>query len=126
LGALSDRLGRRETLCLSYFLEAVGIVGLMHIKGAAMLSGAMFLLGFSYGGFVAILGPVIREFFGPAHMGKIMGFVFTSGALAGPLGPLLGGYLSDVGSYWWSFSLAAVLSGAAVLLCFLCRPPHYE
>ncbi len=125
MGTLSDRLGRKNTLALCFGLQGLTLLVASAASGAAMLSALMGVMGLAYGGFVALYGPILGEFFGLAHMGKIIGLSFTNGILAAILGPyILGGYLVDAtGGYQWSFILAGVACGAGALLAFLSRPP---
>lgn len=125
MGTLSDRLGRKNTLALCFTLQGLALLALSVANGAAMLSLLMGILGLAYGGFVALYGPIMGEFFGLAHMGKVMGLSFTNGIWAAILGPyILGGYLVDAtGSYQWPFILAGVACGAAAVLAFLAHPP---
>jgi MFS family permease len=125
MGALSDRLGRRHTLTLCFALQGLVLLSMTLAEGRAVLSASMAVLGLAYGGFVALYGPIMGEFFGLTHMGKIMGLSFTNGIWAAILGPLiLGGYLVDVtGNYQWSFVLAGVACIVAALMAFLIQPP---
>lgn len=125
MGALSDRLGRRNTLTLCFALQGLVLLTMTLTEGRAMLSISMAVLGLAYGGFVALYGPIMGEFFGLTHMGKIIGLSFTNGIWAAILGPyILGGYLVDVtGSYQWSFALAGVACIVAAFLSLLAHPP---
>ena len=89
-----------------------------------MLSALMGILGLAFGGTVALFGPIIGEYFGLTHMGKVMGLLMSYGIWAAILGPfVLGGYLVDVtGSFQQSFVTAALICGIATIVAFLSRP----
>lgn len=124
IGALSDRIGCRRALLLSFVLVSLSFIALLAARQAAAFYGVMLLLGFGYGGFVALFGPLMGELFGVAHLGKIIGVAFTNGALAGLLGPALAGFLFDLtGSYQWPLRLGVAFSLAGLGLLPLLHPP---
>ncbi|MDO8491986.1 MAG: MFS transporter, partial [Dehalococcoidia bacterium] len=83
----------------------------------AALYVVMLITGVSFGGFSSVFAPLIGEYFGLTHLGKIVAGVFSNGAPAGLIGPLLAGYIFDTtGSYHWAF----VASGAMCFLAVAC------
>ena len=54
----------------------------------------------SFGGFFAVISPLVAEFFGTCSHGAILGLVIFVSTLGGSIGPLLAGYIFDInGSY---------------------------
>jgi MFS family permease len=123
MGGLSDQMGRKTTLGMSYLLQGMMMFCLLAAKNSAGLFIVMAIIGLSYGGWSTVFAPLTGEFFGLRHMGKILAAAFTCGAFSGVLGPFLGGYLFDVtGTYQWAFIIAGLICLAAFLLSFLITP----
>jgi MFS family permease len=76
----------------------------------------LFLLLFSpgFGGSMVLRGAILREYFGRASFGKMIGIVLGSASVGGILGPTLAGYAFDrVGAYtlvWQAMSLVCALA----------------
>jgi OFA family oxalate/formate antiporter-like MFS transporter len=124
MGAVSDPIGRRPALAISLALQALSFVGLALPTGAASLLAAAALYGFAYGAVTALMPAIVADFFGPAHVGSLVGVIF---AIAGPpaaFGPLLGGVVFDMtGSYAGAFGTAATLNVLALALLAFARAP---
>ncbi|MFQ5924370.1 MAG: MFS transporter [Dehalococcoidia bacterium] len=124
MGPLSDRIGRKSAWIICSALISVTILGLGAVNNAATAYLLIVFLGFSYGGLVAVFGPLIGEFFGLTHMGKIMGIFFTCGTISGLIGPTLAGYLYDfTGSYDRAFLFGGMFCALAIILSLFVRPP---
>ncbi len=111
LGALSDRLGRKNLLALGYVFRLVGIVLLLAARGEGMLLlGAVFLgLGFNTPG--GLIPALVADVYGARSVGLLMGSLSTTHQIAGALGVWSAGYLFDVtGSYTLPFGFMAALS----------------
>lgn len=120
MGALSDRIGRRTVLTISYCIEGIVFLSLIWVGNITSLYLVMFITGFSFGGFSSVFAPTVGEYFGLTHMGKILAAAFSNGAIAGVLGPWLAGYIFDVsGSYRAAFMVAGALCFVAVACSFL-------
>lgn len=117
MGAISDRLGRKSVMAFSYFLEGASLLSLVWVNDTASLYIVMFITGISFGGFSSVFAPLVGEYFGLTHLGKIVAAAFSNGAPAGIIGPLLAGYIFDVsGSYQWAF----IASGAMCWIAVAC------
>ncbi len=85
-----------------------------------------FVLLFSpaYGGGVSLRGAIVREYFGRALFGRLMGIILGMAAMGGVIGPSVAGWVFDnVGSYqgvWLVFAGTTVI--AIVLLLRLKTP----
>jgi len=126
-GLLSDRLGRKPVLILVFITQALGLLALLVAGNLATLYVVVAFLGLAYGGFVALMGPIVGEFFGLKHMNRILGIYFTVGVPAGFLGPSLAGYLYDLTqSYTPAFLLISFSCLISAGLAFLTRSPLRE
>lgn len=83
----------------------------------ALLVVFALLLGFAYGGFVALGPEVAAVLFGVVGLGGIMGLVFMSTGLGGLIGPPLAGWLADASDgIGVPIGLATVVSALAFAL----------
>ncbi|HEY7852122.1 MAG TPA: MFS transporter, partial [Caulobacteraceae bacterium] len=115
-GALGDRLGRRNTLVLGVALFAAASaacawapsLGLLLAGRAVQGIGAALLMPAS----LAILGA---SFSGEAK-GRAVGAWGAAGAVAGAVGPVLGGWLIDTAGWRWIFLINLPLAAGAIAL----------
>jgi MFS transporter, OFA family, oxalate/formate antiporter len=123
-GAVSDRLGRRLTLCIALGLQALAFAGFWASTGAGLLFASAVLFGLATGGTSILFPAIVGDFFGRLSVGAIFGFIWAIAASAAAFGPLIAGYLYDLtGSYADAFVLSAALNlAAACLVLFLKRP----
>ena len=74
-----------------------------------------FVLGASYGAYIALSPAAAAELFGVAGLGAVLGALYTAGGLGGLIGPPLAGWLVDwTGGYTASIMTALVLGLAAL------------
>lgn len=115
-GTAGDRFGRRRLLVLGITVFAFGSLGCTLAPNlAALLAGravqgvgAAILLPNS----LALLG---KTFLGPAK-GRAIGVWAAAGAAAGAIGPVLGGWLIDFGSWRAIFLINLPIAATAVTL----------
>jgi len=82
------------------------------------------VFGASFGGIMATMTPMVGESFGLANIGKLLGLLDFSFALAALAGPLLAGFVYDAqGSYNMAFAITA---GAALLAGILVTQTRCE
>ena len=114
-GWLSDRIGRRPAVGLSYGVTVaafLGFLGLAPWPSDWLLGFAMICLGLSLGS----RGPVIsaiasRLFQGPAF-GRIYGVILMGGGTGGAAGALIGGLMHD----WTGGTQAVLYFGLAMVI----------
>jgi len=122
-GWLADRFPKRYVLALAFGIMGLGMVAFSYASVPAMI--LLFLLFFppSFGGSMVLRGAILREYFGRAYLGKMLGIVMGSAAMGGIVGPTLAGWVFDsIGSYqilWLAFAGAISL---AVLLVLRVKP----
>jgi MFS family permease len=80
--------------------------------------------GLGYGGWIALSPTVASGLFGTAGLGRLLGALYTSGAIAGLLGPPLAGLLIDLTHSYTVVMLTCVLLafGAWAALARLAAP----
>lgn len=118
-GAAGDRFGRRRLLIMG-----VALFALASLACALAPSFLVMLLGrFIQGIGAALLMPnslaiLGQTFSGPAK-GRAIGIWASAGAIAGAVGPVLGGWLIDLGSWRAIFLLNVPLAATAIGLAWL-------
>jgi MFS family permease len=124
MGAVSDRLGRRNTVAVAMALQALAFLGFLEVAGLAALVGAALLFGYAYGAVSTLFTAIVGDFFGRAQAGTLVGVLFAMAGSMGGVGPIVAGAIYDTtGSYSPAFALAAALNVIAVALLLMCRPP---
>lgn len=118
LTSASDRFGRRKSLAAMYVGMGIGLL-LWYVAGVGsdvsvvVLALSAVLFGLGYGGYVAMIAPIIAEYFGTEKIGSILGCLMSSIALGGFLGPWLAGHAFD---YWGSYDVPIAVTGGLGLV----------
>lgn len=102
-GYLTDRFGRKRYLflCIAGFTITSALCG----TAVSLFEIVVFRLlqGIFGAGIVPLSQAVLRDIFPPEDRGKAMA-IWGVGVMVGPIiGPTLGGYLTDVASWRWTF-----------------------
>lgn len=102
-GYLSDFYGRKNYL----FISVLGFTVFSGLCGASTNLTTMVIFRILQGAFGAALVPlsqaILTDIFPPDERGKAMA-IWGMGIMVGPiLGPTLGGYLTDIASWRWTF-----------------------
>ncbi|MDH4144625.1 MAG: MFS transporter [Acidimicrobiia bacterium] len=126
LGAIGARMGILRLYQLCFLVMCLSYLIWLAAGGTfAVLALFAFVLGVSYGGYVALSPAVAAHLFGLAGLGSTVGLLYTGsgfGALVGP--PLAGRMIDATGTYFWAQAAAfAVALGSYVLLVLALRNP---
>jgi EmrB/QacA subfamily drug resistance transporter len=121
-GAAGDRFGRRRLL-----ISGVALFALASIACALAPNLVVMLLGrFAQGIGAAMLMPnslaILGQTFSGEAKGRAIGIWASAGAVAGAVGPVLGGWLIDLGSWRGIFLLNIPLATAAIWLAWRSIP----
>jgi OFA family oxalate/formate antiporter-like MFS transporter len=128
-GALSDAIGRLNTLRLMIGISAVAVPIMYNVTGT-FETGILFLLlvfivYWCYGTQLSVNASTTSDFWGTKNAGINYGLLFTAWGVAGIIGPRLGGQLFDrFGNYQAAFYIAGLLAVVALLSEFLARRPQ--
>jgi len=119
--AFSERIGRKRAMLLGVagftgasVLAALAPSPLWIIGGRALMAIASSLI-------LPVSAALILREFPDSHRGIAMGYWSAAGAIAGALGPSLGGWLINRGGWQWAFwinvpiGLTSLVAGAIVL-----------
>jgi OFA family oxalate/formate antiporter-like MFS transporter len=125
-GAVSDKLGRENTMILMFITLAIGMfafawMSTITISWYAVMAIAS-LIGFCFGGNFALFPSATADFFGSKNVGKNYGVMFTAYGIAGITGAFVAGPIVDAtGSYFMAFIVTGVLAIVAVLFTLVLR-----
>ena len=123
MGWISDRLGRRPTIAVSMLLQAAAFLAFTAAHDLPTLYATAFLFGYSYGAITTLFPAIVGDFFGHAHAGTLVGFLFMLAGSISAWGPLAAGAAYDAtGSYHRAFVLSAGCNVVAFGLMLACRP----
>ncbi|MBU2644669.1 MFS transporter [bacterium] len=117
-GALGVRFSRIHLFQLTFILVSISFIFWMLASASfAMLVIFAIILGFGYGGFIALSPTVASELFGLVGLGSILGTLYTAAGFGGLLGPPMAGFLIDTtGSYTIAIIAALTMAFLAFLL----------
>jgi OFA family oxalate/formate antiporter-like MFS transporter len=117
-GMLSDRFGRVAVVLTILVLAVIALLVLWQAGSYLPVVGGVFVVGLCYGGFLALIGPVTLDAFGPRHFPVNFGVMFLSVAVAAYAGPRLAAAVAEAndGAYKQAFLVAAVMTLVALVL----------
>lgn len=125
-GGAGDRFGRTRLLIIGTLLFALTSLACALAPGTAALLVARFLQGVS----AAVLLPnslaILGSTFAGEAKGRAVGIWAASGAAVGAAGPVLGGWLIDLGSWRAIFLINLPLAAVAILLAWRYVPPDLQ
>jgi OFA family oxalate/formate antiporter-like MFS transporter len=124
-GFISDFIGRKITLAVSFLLAGIAYFLLSRAGSPTSLVLLTAVIGYAFGTLFAVSAPLVGDCFGMAHFGAIIGVVFTAyGFVSGVIGPWLCGHLLDLsgGNFGVVFPYLGTLYILAAVMIMLTRP----
>jgi MFS family permease len=114
--AVSEKLGRKIPLFLTFVPRLVCFALLIFFDGRFWIYASALLFGFTLMGLAPLGAALVGELYGFKHIGTLTGVIFWVHHLGGALGAYLGGFTHDLTrSYLMAFSIALVLAFVALL-----------
>jgi MFS family permease len=114
--AVSEKLGRKIPLFLTFVPRLVCFALLVFFDGTIWIYASALLFGFTLMGLAPLGAALVGELYGFKYIGTLTGVIFWVHHLGGALGAYLGGLTHDLTrSYSLAFSLAMVLALVALL-----------
>ena len=121
-GAAGDRFGRRRLLIWGTLIFGIASIGCAWAPGLEVLLASRLLQGVG----AAMLMPnslaILGSTFSGAEKGRAIGIWAASGAAMGAFGPVLGGWLIDLGSWRAIFLINVPLALGAIWLAWIYVP----
>ena len=123
-GAMSDKLGRRNSIMIMMATQGVVVILFQWMAGTpALLYLGATLIGFNFGGNFALFPTITADTFGAKFIGQNYGWVFLAYGIGGIFGPILGGKLGDMGNFPLAFTICGILCLVAAGIISMVRPP---
>jgi OFA family oxalate/formate antiporter-like MFS transporter len=123
-GAMSDKLGRRNSIMIMMATQGVVVILFQWMAGTpALLYLGATLIGFNFGGNFALFPTITADTFGAKFIGQNYGWVFLAYGIGGIFGPILGGKLGDMGNFPLAFTICGILCLVAAGIIAMVKPP---
>jgi len=126
-GAVSDRIGRTNTMIIAFVLQALNMFLFVQYTSPFAINIGVSITGICYGALFALMPAATADFYGLKNLGVNYGLVFTSFGVAGVWGSLMGGRVRDMlGSYSMAYIICAAMLLIAAGLALIIRQPKKE
>lgn len=124
-GYLSDYIGRKRTLTLSFGMAGAAYFCITQTGSLTVWLALFAVIGYAFGTMFSVSAPLVGDCFGMDHFGAIIGLIFTAyGFVAGIIGPWFTGRLLDItaGNFTVIFSYLGVLILSASVVIQITKP----
>jgi OFA family oxalate/formate antiporter-like MFS transporter len=124
-GTVSDRIGSKKALLLMFLFQGT-MTGTFFFTtvNEYLFYAVSALIGFNFGGTLALFPPVTADFFGSKNLGANYGLMFTAYGVGGIAGPILAGMVQDYRlSFLFAFIPASMLCFVAAMLTLFLKVP---
>ncbi len=123
---MSDWIGREKIVTIASILSISGLIALILVKDTSQ-PWLLYLYAVCFGYGAGLSSPTIyagmADIFHGKYFGSIGGLMLTGFAIAGVIGPWLGGYIYDIsGSYISPFLFSMVCLGLSSVLFWIAGP----
>ncbi len=123
-GAISDKLGRRKSIIIMMAMQGVVVILFQWMAGTpALLYLGATLIGFNFGGNFSLFPALTADTFGSKFIGQNYGWIFLAYGFGGILGPIMGGWLGDMGNFPLAFTICGILCIIAAVIMSQIKPP---
>ncbi len=121
-GTMSDLMGRKVSIILMTATQGLCVIAFptMASNELILYVGATFI-GFNFGGNFALFPTMTADIFGAKNVGLNYPFVFLAYGVGGIGGPILGGFLGDMGNFPLAFTTCGVLCLVGAVLTWHCN-----
>ncbi|MGA7616078.1 MAG: OFA family MFS transporter [Thermoanaerobaculia bacterium] len=124
-GFLSDKIGRLQTLRLMILISAIIMPIVANTSNLEAVYILIFGVYYCFGTLLSVFPSTTADFFGTRNLGVNYGWMFTAYAVAGIVGPMIGGSMfRTYQNYTIAFYTAGVLSVVALISIVLARRPE--
>jgi OFA family oxalate/formate antiporter-like MFS transporter len=121
-GMMSDLMGRKASIIIMTATQGLCVIAFptMAQSELVLYVGAAFI-GFNFGGNFALFPTMTADIFGAKNVGQNYPFVFLAYGAGGIGGPILGGFLGDMGNFPMAFTTCGVLCLVGAVLTWHCN-----
>ncbi len=121
-GTMSDLMGRKVSIILMTATQGICVIAFptMASNELILYVGAAFI-GFNFGGNFALFPTMTADIFGAKNVGLNYPFVFLAYGAGGIGGPILGGFLGDMGNFPLAFTTCGILCLLGAVLTWHCN-----
>ena len=127
-GSISDKIGRKNTviLCFAEYLVAFLLL-LPNADTFTKWLVGLCIVGFAYGGYLAIMPSMTADYFGTKSLGANYGYLFTAWGVAGVGGPfMIDAIKASTGAFTMAMYYISVACVAGIVLVFLSKKPEFK
>ncbi|MEI6985228.1 MAG: OFA family MFS transporter [Rhodospirillaceae bacterium] len=122
-GTAGDKLGRKNSLLLMVAIQGLIVLAfptlVSHELGLYLCAG---VIGFNFGGNFALFPTITADTFGTKRVGQNYPVVFLAYGLGGILGPIIGGYMGDIGKSAQAFTGCGIILLVCAVLVTQIKP----
>ena len=124
-GWVADLFDKKRVMVVTYCAFSLGILVFSYVNFRWLLIPFLFLFAPALGGGISLRSVIIREYFGRASFGKVLGMIVGMAAIGSVMGPTAAGWTFDhMGTYRPIWLFFAGTSLVALILILYLRPPH--
>lgn len=121
---LSDRIGERKTLIISYGMKAVGLVVFVLARNLTHILIFVAIYGAGYGGSIPVSTSLRASYFGRKAYATITGYTTFFGAISNVAYPIFAGWCYDVyKSYTFAFTVITGIQVLAMVFMYFATKP---
>jgi OFA family oxalate/formate antiporter-like MFS transporter len=127
-GSISDKIGRKNTviLCFAEYLVAFLLL-LPNADTFTKWLVGICIVGFSYGGYLAVMPSITADYFGTKSLGANYGYLFTAWGIAGVCGPfMIDAVKTATGSFTMAMYYISAACVAGIVLVFISKKPEFK
>lgn len=124
-GSLSDRLGRKSGLMIVFILHTTAYLFVAFELSNTFVYLSIFLWGICVWAVPTIMAASVGDYLGLKHAATAFGTITLFFGVGQIVGPGLAGVLADwIGSFSWSFAMAAAMTTTAFILSSRLKRPE--
>ena len=125
-GWLGDAFDKKRVVLLGYALTSLGLICFSQVHAGWFIVAFLVFFPAGYGGTLTARAALVREYFGSASFGRLVGIMMGTSAIGSVAGPWVAGFTFDrLGSYqviWLVYF--ALLLGSLALVATIRRGPE--
>ena len=122
MGAISDRIGRKGPMIAGLALLAISTLAFAYAQSLPMLFAARLVQGAADGITWVVGFAMIADLYGPDERGRAMGLAMAGSTLGIIIGPVIGGWLYEIGGIRLPFLAVAAMAMIDLIVFAIVAP----